>query len=141
MAPMNTHTLPIEVHIFDTDCYGVMWHGAYTKWLEMGRVHFFKSLGLDLKTLTADYGIIVPVAEQNLKYKAPARHGDQLALTTSIESAPPRLIFTQEAKNTETGVTTLLAQTTVVFTNAQGKVFRQFPEHVQDKLNALSALV
>ena len=44
--PHLEHTLDIDVQIFDTDCFGVMWHGAYIKWLELGRVKLMESRGI-----------------------------------------------------------------------------------------------
>lgn len=40
----------IEQKVFysDTDAYGVVWHGAYLRWLEMGRVEWCEMTGHNL---------------------------------------------------------------------------------------------
>ena len=46
--PVLTHQMDLDVQIFDTDCFGVMWHGAYVKWLELGRVKLMEERGIRL---------------------------------------------------------------------------------------------
>ena len=93
---MKEYSFNYDVHIFDTDCYGVVWHGAYTKWLEMGRVNLFKTIDVDIKQMSDEHDIIFPVTEQNVRFKAPARFGDVLRLTTWVKPDQPKLIFFQE---------------------------------------------
>ena len=42
------HTFEQKVYYSDTDSYGVVWHGSYLRWLEMGRVEYCEDLGLNL---------------------------------------------------------------------------------------------
>lgn len=42
------HTFEQKVYYSDTDAYGVVWHGSYLRWLEMGRVEYCEDLGLNL---------------------------------------------------------------------------------------------
>ena len=58
----------IRVLYSDTDSYGVVWHGAYTKWFEAARVELVEMLGLDLETLEKNK-ILFPVVEMNIRYK------------------------------------------------------------------------
>ena len=34
-----------KIYYADTDAYGVVWHGAYLRWLEKGRCDFSEELG------------------------------------------------------------------------------------------------
>jgi len=45
------HIFEQQVFYSDTDAYGVVWHGSYLRWLEMGRVCFCEQLGLSLVEL------------------------------------------------------------------------------------------
>ena len=135
---MKEYSFNYDVHIFDTDCYGVVWHGAYTKWLEMGRVNYFKNLlNLDLKEMSDEHDIVCPVTEQTFRFKRPSRMGDVLRLTTRLELEPPKLIFLQEVLNIHTDKVALEARTEVVLINSQGKMYRRYPEFVEEKLNTL----
>ena len=35
-----------KVSYCDTDAYGVVWHGSYLRWLEIGRMYFCDDIGL-----------------------------------------------------------------------------------------------
>jgi acyl-CoA thioester hydrolase len=82
---MREYSFNYDVHIFDTDCYGVVWHGSYAKWLEMGRVNLFKTIDLDMTEMSSKHDIVFPVTEQNIRFKASARFGDVLRLNTRVE--------------------------------------------------------
>ena len=46
------HIFEQKVYFSDTDNYGVVWHGSYLRWMEMGRVEYCKdATGLTLKEL------------------------------------------------------------------------------------------
>jgi acyl-CoA thioester hydrolase len=128
------HTLELDVNVFDTDCYGVMWHGAYTKWLEMGRVKLLEAQGYTFSKPGAPECLIFPVVEQNLKYRRPAPYGDQLTLSTQVALQGYKLIFTQSFRSHQTDQITLEATTTVVTVDAQWKLQRRLPERLKEIL-------
>lgn len=120
--------LTLAVQIFDTDCFGVVWHGAYTKWLEMGRVEFLRSRGIALSKPGDREGLVYPVVEQHFRFRAPARFGDTLTLTTQARLEGSRLIFTQTCR-TDAGVTTLETTTVnAVVDGATWRPLRRLPE-------------
>lgn len=131
---MKEYRFNLDVHIFDTDCFGVMWHGAYTKWLEMGRVNLFKSVGIELSKPGEENGYIFPVVEQNFRYRAPARMGDVLTLTTRVEVAGHKLIFHQECRNLHTDKVTIDVVTTIVVLDTNWKTQRKIPAAILEKL-------
>lgn len=122
------HTMDLDVNIFDTDCFGVMWHGAYTKWMELGRVKLFEDRGLTLSKPDEPNGYIYPVVEQNLRFKNPAPYQEQLTLTTRLSINGYKLVFTQTFQSKNSGKTTLEAVTTVVVLDTTWKLQRKIPE-------------
>ena len=48
---MIKHENIVKIYYKDTDCYGIVWHGAYIKWFEVGRVELSHLAGIDFKTL------------------------------------------------------------------------------------------
>jgi len=128
------HTLDLDVNIFDTDCYGVMWHGAYTKWMEMGRVKLFESQGVVLSKPNDPEGFIYPVVEQNLRYRTSAPYGDKLTLSTRLAVEGYKLIFHQNFRSHATDKITLEATTTVVVVDANWKVQRRLPSKLTEVL-------
>ena len=77
------HIQEVRVLYADTDSYGVVWHGAYTKWFEAARVEFTEKLGIDLETLESNK-IVFPVVELNIRYKSSARMNERLVIKTKI---------------------------------------------------------
>ena len=57
------HTFEQKVYYSDTDSYGVVWHGSYLRWLEMGRVELCNEMGLNINELHAQ-DIALPVVCQ-----------------------------------------------------------------------------
>ena len=128
------HTMDLDVNIFDTDCYGVMWHGAYTKWMEMGRVKLFESQGVILSKPNEPEGFVYPVVEQNLKFRTSAPYGDKLTLSTRLVVDGYKLIFHQNFRSQTTDKVTLEAITTVVVVDANWKVQRRLPSKLIEVL-------
>jgi acyl-CoA thioester hydrolase len=124
------HTMDVDVNVFDTDCFGVMWHGSYTKWLEIGRVKLLESRGLHLSKPGEPGGWIYPVVEQNFKFKSPALYADKLTLTTRLAIEGYKLFFTQVFKSQTTERVTMEALTVVVVVDADWKVQRRLPESI-----------
>ena len=125
-----SYTFDLTVHIFDTDCFGVMWHGAYTKWLEMGRVDLLRSRGIELSAPDTPDALLYPVVEQNLRFRLPARINDRLHVTTQVTINGFRLVFNQTITHAETGKTHLEAQTTCVVLNSTWQTQRKLPPHL-----------
>lgn len=76
-------TTEIRVRYAETDQMGVVYHGSYLPWLEQARIHLLDTLGVPYRELEAD-GFLLPVLEAHLKYKAPARFDDRVAVTARI---------------------------------------------------------
>ncbi len=128
------HIDEIRVYYADTDAYGVVWHGAYLRWLEAGRIEFTdKVMGLDLKQMQAD-GCILPVVELNIKYKISAKLDDNLILETYIEELrPSAIVFKQVLKNKDTGIINITASVTCVAVDTNtNKMFRRLPSFIID---------
>ncbi|MDH4379716.1 MAG: thioesterase family protein [Vampirovibrionales bacterium] len=123
-----------QVAIPDTDCYGVAWHGSYTRWLEAGRVDWFAQQGYTLPgpphTLAeGEEPLVFPVIEQHLRFKAPARLWDELTIVTQVQVEGRRLIFPQKVLK---GGTPLMEATTtcVVIHGTTWKPYRSLPDTI-----------
>jgi len=123
-----------NIYYADTDAYGVVWHGAYLRWLEKGRCDFSEKLGFNLAELVKQ-DIALPVANMNVKFKASAKLNDTLVVETWISKLTPLCVtFSQLIKNKTTGVVYILADFDVVAVNNQGKLYRRIPEQLKIKL-------
>ena len=122
------HIFEQKVFYSDTDAYGVVWHGSYLRWLEMGRVELCAMMGHSIAELTAQ-DILLPVVNINLKYKASARMEDVLVIETEIsEFKGFTVTFKQCIKSKETGKIFIEADVVVVAIHEDGKLYRRMPD-------------
>ena len=126
------HELEQKVYYADTDAYGVVWHGAYLRWLEMGRVLWCEAMGHNLSDLKAN-DILLPVVNLNVRYKASAKLDDEIIILTWIEKFNHLSVtFKQAIKSKTTGKTFIEAEIEVVAINNAGKLYRRMPQILVD---------
>ena len=123
----------VKIYHSDTDCYNVVWHGAYAKWLEAGRIEFSEKIGIKFDELEK-MNIHMPVVELNIRYKHPARLFDELEIITTLkELKKTSTTFEHVITNSNNGMVILTATSTIVTTDTNGKLFRTMPEYLYDK--------
>jgi acyl-CoA thioester hydrolase len=84
---MITSTTQVTVRYAETDMMGVVYHGSYIPWLEVGRTQLLKELGLPYRQLE-ESGFRLPVLEVALKYLRPARYDDVVTIVTRLQERP-----------------------------------------------------
>jgi acyl-CoA thioester hydrolase len=80
---MRYHETSIEVRFNEVDAYHVAWHGHYVAWMEVGRTGLARMFGLDADQLVS-LGYLAPVVHLELKYRKPARYGQELRILTTV---------------------------------------------------------
>ena len=124
------HIFETRVYYSDTDAYGVVWHGAYLRWLEKGRVDLCNMLGIDLVTMK-NMDILLPVTNMNVRYKASAKLDDTVIIETCVEKFNSLSVtFKQVIKSKETDKIFIEAMFDVVAINNAGKLYRRMPEEL-----------
>jgi acyl-CoA thioester hydrolase len=87
-------TTSLRVRYSETDQMGVVYHGNYFSWFEVGRVELLRQLGLSYQALEADEDCVLPVVEASCRYRKPARYDDLLTLETTVKAMRgPILLF------------------------------------------------
>jgi acyl-CoA thioester hydrolase len=105
---MKENITEIRVRYAETDAMGVAYHANYLVWFEVGRTALLEELGYPYAKLEED-GIILPVAECHVRYKAPARYDDRLLIhSTCTELRGVSMILSYKIENKKTGA--LLAE-------------------------------
>ena len=79
-------TIEIRVRYNETDGQGRVHHAQYLNYFERGRVEFMRRMGHDYKALEAS-GVMLVVAEMDVRYFGAAEFDDVLKLTTRVEKA------------------------------------------------------
>jgi acyl-CoA thioester hydrolase len=82
---MKEHTVQVRVRYSETDQMGVVYHGNYLPFFEIGRVEWLRSQGISYKELEAS-GIGLPIVNLTLNFKKPARYDDLLTIVTRVKS-------------------------------------------------------
>ncbi|MCW5200053.1 acyl-CoA thioesterase [Desulfobulbus sp. F1] len=67
----------------DTDAGGLVYNANYLRFMEMGRTEMMRSQGLPYSEMEKE-GIILPVTECYLRYKASGRYDDLISIATSL---------------------------------------------------------
>ena len=112
----------VTVRYAETDMMGVVYHGSYLPWFEIGRTTLLKEHGLPYRELEAD-GFLLPVLEVNVKYSRPALYDDVITIVTTLSEKPTlRIRLSYEVRRGETLLAT--AQTVHAFIDRSGKPVR-----------------
>ena len=74
----------IEVRYAETDAMGVVHHGSFVIYLELGRTGYMSQRGNDYSSFEST-GHHMAVVELNVRYHRPARYGQTLRMRSWIE--------------------------------------------------------
>jgi acyl-CoA thioester hydrolase len=112
-SQLNYDEIQIRVRYGETDQMGVVYHGNYALYLEMGRIEWLRKLGVSYKKMEAS-GIMLPVISMSLNFKKSACYDDVINVKTQLKNTPTAKIeFEYEITNEEgeiiTTATTVLA--------------------------------
>lgn len=77
----------VTVRYAETDMMGIVYHGSYLPWFEIGRTTLLKDHGLSYRELEAA-GYRLPVLEVGVKYLKPAFYDDTLTIVTTLDEKP-----------------------------------------------------
>ena len=81
---MSHHQVEVRVRYSETDQMGVVYHGNYIPFFEIGRVEWLRDKGISYKSLEEN-GIALPIVSMTLNYKKPARYDDLLFVKTKLK--------------------------------------------------------
>lgn len=82
----------IRVRYAETDQMGVVYHGNYFTWFEVGRVELCRQLGFEYKAMETEDDSFIVVAEAYCRYKRPAKFDELLVIRTRVVAAQRRMI-------------------------------------------------
>ena len=81
---MAEHQVQVRVRYSETDQMGVVYHGSYIPYFEIGRVEWLRNKGISYKSLE-ESGIALPIASMTLNYKKSAKYDDLLTIKTKFK--------------------------------------------------------
>lgn len=81
---MHINKFKFRVRYPETDRMGIVYHGNYITWFDMGRTEFLRSLGYSYRDLEEE-GIWLPIIDVGCRYHLPARYDDEVCVETCIK--------------------------------------------------------
>jgi acyl-CoA thioester hydrolase len=91
-------TWRVRVYWEDTDAGGVVYHAGYLRFLERARSEWLRAAGVEQSRLASEHGLVFAVTEADLRFLAPARLDDELAVSCVVEEiGRASLRFSQDA--------------------------------------------
>ncbi len=91
----------LRVRYAETDQMGVVYHANYYVWMEIGRVEFVRSRGVNYKDLEEE-GYFLAVVETQCRHLAPARYDQEIVVETRIVSVTSKVVeFSYEIRCAE----------------------------------------
>ena len=130
---MIKHQTKVKVRSGETDQMGVVYHGNYAQYFEIGRIEWLSSLGVSYKEMEAQ-GIMLPVVVLNINYSKPAFYEDVLIITTSLIKPPEVSIEFKYELHNEGGELLTTAYTKLVFVDSKSRSPIRCPDFFLDKL-------
>jgi acyl-CoA thioester hydrolase len=119
----------VEVRYAETDMMGIVYHGSYLPWFEIGRTTLLKEHGLSYRELEAA-GYRLPVLEVGVKFLKPALYDDTLTIITTMAEKP--VLRIQLAYEVYRGGELLATgQTAHAFIDREGRPVRPPPKFAQ----------
>tara|TARA_R110002050_G_scaffold204327_1_gene339670 strand:- start:158546 stop:158950 length:405 start_codon:yes stop_codon:yes gene_type:complete len=130
---MFSKEIKLRIRYAETDRMGYAYYGNYATYFEVARVEAMRALGISYKKLEDD-GVLLPVAEFNVKYKKPAFYDDEITVKVTIKELPKiRFSFHYETFN-EKGDLLNTAFTELVFVNKETGRPMRIPEQIKNRM-------
>jgi acyl-CoA thioester hydrolase len=133
---MKEHLHTTRIRYAETDQMGVVYHGNYAVFLEMGRVEWLRNIGISYKWMEEN-GIMLPVVSLTMNYKKPAKYDDLITIKTIFKKQTSvRIEFDYEIYNEEDELLTT-GYSMLVFVNMKTGRPTAPPDYLIEKLKGL----
>jgi acyl-CoA thioester hydrolase len=133
----DEHRFALTVYFEDTDAYGIVYYANYLKFMERARSDFIRAVGVDQAAELRSSGSAYAVVEVDIKYRRPARLGDDVVVVSTIDEVRASSVLIQQ--RVMRGKEQLTdARVTAAFLDGQGRPRRQ-PREWVEKFNAITS--
>ena len=138
---MYTTSTDIRIHYALTDQMGVVYHGHYAQFYEIGRAEAIRNLGYSYKDIEA-MGIIMPVVDVHSRFLRPAKYDDLITVKTTLREMPlhHKIVFHSEIFDA-TGSLLNVGDVTLYFMEAKEMKRCEMPAPLKKRLMPYFELV
>lgn len=131
---MKIDEIQIRVRYGETDQMGVVHHGNYALYLEMGRIEWLRKLGVSYKSMEEN-GVMLPVVSLQVNFKKSARYDDLIHVKTQLKNTPTAKIEFEYEITNEKGEILTTATTVLVFIDMKTNRPMRAPQYILDAIN------
>lgn len=130
---MDINKISFRVRYGETDQMGVVYHGNYAQYLEIGRVEWLRSMGVSYKKLE-ESGIVLPVISLGINFKKSALYDDLITVETILKKTPSvKIEFDYKIYNEKNDVL-IEANTVLAFIDTHKNKPIRCPEFLLNKI-------
>ena len=92
----RAHHFALSVYFEDTDAYGIVYYANYLKFMERARSDMLRAAGIDQAAELRASGAAYAVVEAHLRYRRPARLGDDLLVVSTVDQVRASAVDIQQ---------------------------------------------
>lgn len=131
---MISHSTSFRIRYGETDQMGVVYHGNYAQFFEMGRIDWLRSLGISYKSMEEN-NVMLPVISLQCNFKKSAEFDDEITVKTILKKTPAvKIEFDYEITN-QKGELLTTGNTVLAFINMTTKKPIRCPEYILERLD------
>ncbi len=117
-----------DIQFYDCDPLGIVWHGNYVKYFEVGREAFCKKFDLDFLRIFHTNGFSTPLVNMDFSFKRPLTYKDVAVIEAVFKKCETaKIIFDYRIKKQSTGELICTGSTTQVFVGKDNGVLALTP--------------
>ncbi len=125
--------IDLRIRYGETDQMGIVYHGNYAQYFEIGRTEWLRNLGITYKQMEEE-GIKLPVISLVVNFKKSVCYDDVIKVKTTLKKMPTASIeFDYEIEN-ENGEIVTTGNTVLAFIDIVRNRPTRCPQHILDKL-------
>ena len=124
------HHFALSVYFEDTDAYGIVYYANYLKFMERARSDMIRAAGIDQAAELRQSGSAYAVVEVDIRYRQPARLGDDLQVVSTVDQVLASSVHIQQRVMRGPELLTQ-ARVTAAFLDGRGRPRRQPKEWVE----------
>jgi len=131
---MFTTETQIRIHYALTDQMGMVYHGHYAQFYEIGRAEAIRQIGYTYKDIE-EMGIIMPVVDIHSRFLRPAKYDDLITVKTTLRELPAhhKIMFHHEIYNEQDELLNT-GDITLYFMDARTMKRCEMPGELREKL-------
>lgn len=132
----SEHHFALSVYFEDTDAYGIVYYANYLKFMERARSDMIRAVGVDQAAELQRSGSAYAVVEVDIRYRKPARLGDDLLVVSTVDQVRASSVHIQQRVMRGKQLLTE-ARLTAAFLDGEGRPRRQ-PKEWVEKFKAIA---